>query len=226
VSRWTTRTKIKGLFAVGEATGQLHGANRLGGNSLLETIVFGKIVGREAAMYSKRIKGKKFVSSRYLDLLPDNILDKFSVVSNAIKIRCKVQKLMQENAGIIRDANRLQNGLNAILEMKKSLPERQFKTNVRWTKQSNKNLIATLDLKSSLVICEAVIRSALMRHESRGAHYRSDFPKQNDENWLANIYCTKNEKGTMHLFTRKVKLSKGSLKNLHGRIQTDHHLLE
>jgi succinate dehydrogenase flavoprotein subunit len=219
------RTKIKGLFAVGEVTGQLHGANRLGGNSLLETIVFGKIVGREAAMHAKQAKGE-FESSRYLDLLLDNTLDKFLIVSNVMKIRCKMQELMQEKVGIIRDANRLQDGLNGILEIKKSLSERQFKTNVKLTKQTNKFLVATLDLKSSLVICEAIIRSALMRNESRGAHYRSDFPKQNDETWMANIYCVKNEKGTMHLFTRNVKTKNASLKHLHQNIQTEHHLLE
>lgn len=75
-------------------------------------------------------------------------------------------------------------------------------------------------------IFEAVIRSVLMRNESRGAHYRSDYPKQNDENWLANIYCVKNKRGAMHLFTRKVKPRKVRSKNLDLKIQAEHHLLE
>ena len=221
------RTKIKGLFAVGEVTGQLHGANRLGGNSLLETMVFGRIVGREAAMYSKHTH-RKFVSS-LLDLDPTlvNNADIFFVVNNANKIRHKIQKLMQENAGIIRDASKLENALEAILELEYTyFPKNGEKANAKLTKKVSKSLVATLDLKSSLIICEAVIRNALMRQESRGAHYRCDFPNRNDKNWLVNIHCVKNEKGIMRLFSRKVKERKEPLKHPRGSIKAEHHLLE
>ncbi len=223
------RTKIKGLFAAGEVTGQLHGANRLGGNSLLETIVFGRIVGREAAIYSKRTH-RRFVLSSFLwdlDSTFVNTTNNFFVVNNASKIRHRIQKLMQENVGIIKDAGKLENTLEAILELEDTyFPKNREKANAKFSKKISKNLVATLDLKSSLLICEAIIRSALMRQESRGAHYRRDFPNRNDKNWLVNIHCIKDEKGIMMLFSTKVKERKAPLKYPLRSIKAEHHLLE
>ncbi len=259
------RTKIKGLFAVGEVTGQLHGANRLGGNSLLETMVFGRIAGREAAMYSKH-RHRKFVRSSSLSsssssssssttipsppsssslsdlnsLIVNNTFDNFFVVNNANKIVHKIQKLMQENAGIIRDAGKLENALEEILELKDMyFAKNRKKANARLRKKKmmilsssslpkkiNNSLVATLDLKSCLIVCEAIIRSALMRRESRGAHYRSDFPNRDDKNWLVNIHCVKDKKGVIRLFTRKVKERKKLLKCPHRTNKAEHHLLE
>ena len=91
---------------------------------------------------------------------------------------------------------------------------------------NGENVVLTSEAKSSLVICEAIIRSALMRQESRGAHYRSDFPKIDEEKWNVNIFCRKGEKvgGEMVLFRQSVKEIKGPLADLlKAHIKPEHH---
>ena len=99
---------------------------------------------------------------------------------------------MKQNAGIIREEVKLQDGLKRILELKN---EFYSKVNIikgfKIDDDNCENIVLTWQVKSSLIACEAIIRSALMRQESRGAHYRSDFPKLNDEKWKVNIYCRK-----------------------------------
>ena len=79
---------------------------------------------------------------------------------------------------------------------------------------NTENLVLTWEVKSSLVVCEAIIRSALMRQESRGAHYRSDFPNLDDEKWKVNIYCRKEGAAEMILFKQRVKEIKGPVADL------------
>jgi succinate dehydrogenase/fumarate reductase flavoprotein subunit len=93
---------------------------------------------------------------------------------------------MKQNAGIIREETKLQNGLKRILELKKEFYSKdnilkEFKID---DDGNGENVVLTCEVKSSLVVCEAIIRSALMRQGSRGAHYRSDFPKIDNEKWL------------------------------------------
>src|SRR5215208_3385941 len=111
------RTKIKGLFAVGEVVSQIHGANRLGGNSLLDTIVFGKIAGCEAAKLAKRAKERQNTEPSLLEQNVNNNNnqkefgdDGIFIVKEPIKFRNQIQQLMKLNAGIIREETRLQNG--------------------------------------------------------------------------------------------------------------------
>ena len=209
------RTQIKGLFAVGEVVSQIHGANRLGGNSLLDTMVFGKIAGEEAAKLAKQQEEEK---------VGDNAAKKTDdggifVVKEPIKLRNEIQELMKQNAGIIREETRLQNGLKGILGLKNKFYSKDNIIEVSKIDDDNsENIVITLQVKSSLVACEANIRSALMRQESRGAHYRSDFPKLDDERWKVNIYCRKGgKKGVsaaaveMILFKQNVKEIKGPL---------------
>lgn len=234
------RTKIKGLFAIGEVTGRLHGANRLGGNSLLETIVFGRIVGNEAAIYSRH-KKKQFAAPTSLDVDAVLVVEKDSktdakyrfILAEANKIRIEIQKLMQENAGVIRESSKLLNVLERIVELKKMFYEKEVSSRSRRksvvvpsSEKISKKMVTILEIKSTLLISEAIIRSALMRQESRGAHYRSDFPKQNDRKWLANIYCTKSKTGAMRLSAKKVKETKGLPKYLLKSKEVQHHLLE
>src|ERR671911_1030510 len=223
------RTKVRGLFAVGETISQIHGANRLGGNSLLDTVVFGKIVGAEAAKFMKELrdKGKTGRSPSPLQLnfndqkgFEDEILG----IKESAKFRDEIQELMKLNAGIIRDEAKLKNALSRILKLKKEFYSRnnilkEFKIN----DDNGENVVLTWQVRSSLVVCEAVIRSALMRQESRGAHYRSDFPEMDEENWNVNIYCKKVGK-EMVLFRRNIKEIKGPLADfIKTHAKAEHH---
>jgi succinate dehydrogenase / fumarate reductase, flavoprotein subunit len=224
------RTKIKGLFAVGEIISQVHGANRLGGNSLLDTIVFGKIAGEEAARLAKQGVGdtKKTEAPSPLQSNVDNQKEGFDddyrgifVVKEPINFRNDIQELMKQNAGIIREETKLQNGLKRILELKNEFYSKDNIIEVSKIDDNNtENIVMTWQVKSSLVACEAIIRSALIRQESRGAHHRSDFPELDDQRFKVNIYCRKEGKrvsaaaAEMVLFKQNVKEIKGPLSDL------------
>ncbi|MBV9668845.1 MAG: FAD-binding protein, partial [Nitrososphaeraceae archaeon] len=255
------QTRVKGLFAVGEVISQIHGANRLGGNSLLDTVVFGKIAGDEAAKLALHArkgntkKTKEALSQPKSDIVnqknrfdnnnnnnkdnneDDDYYGGIFVVKEPIKFRNELQKLMLQNAGIVREQTRLQSGLKRILELKNEFYSNKHNTNL---KESNiadddiENIIISLQMKSSLIACEAIIRSALMRQESRGAHFRSDFPRLDDERWKVNIYCTKKGNGGagaggpaaegMVLFKHNVKEIKGPLADfLNSHVKAAHH---
>ena len=218
------RTKVRGLFAVGEVISQIHGANRLGGNSLLDTVVFGKIAGAEAARLAKEVEERQKTGPSLLESNINNQIDfddGIFIVKEPVTFRNEIQELMKYNAGIIREETKLQNGLKRILELKS---EFYSKDNIlEEFKIDDENVALTMEVNSSLVICEAIIRSALMRQESRGAHYRSDFPNIDDEKWKVNIYCRK-EGTDMVLFKDNVKEIKGPLAdllNIHAK--PEHH---
>src|SRR5215204_2233828 len=237
------RTKIRGLFAVGEVISQIHGANRLGGNSLLDTIVFGKIAGGEAAKLAKRAEEGKINKTKSSSQLNSNVDNQkgnddyyggIFLVKEPIRFRNKIQELMNQNAGIIRERTRLQDGLERILQLKDEFHSHKQNFNLKDFEiddnDTSENIVLTLQVKSSLVVCEAIIRSALMRQESRGAHYRSDFPKLDDERWKVNICCRKEGKGTfaaaakMVLFEHNVREIKGPLADfLKSHAKAAHH---
>lgn len=185
-------TPIAGLFTVGEAACMsVHGANRLGGNSLLETLVFGKIVGNKIGEY-----------------LPDAPEPNFECVEDeAFKIREKLQELMlkedgespseiREVMGTTMDSlvgvYRKEKDLKAALTMIQELKER-FKNVLAGhsDKRFNFSLIRILELENMLDLAEVITMGALMRRESRGAHWRLDYPSRDDENFLKHSLFTK-----------------------------------
>ena len=230
VADMNCRTKIKGLFAVGEVISQIHGANRLGGNSLLDTMVFGKIAGEEAARLAKQGKGDTMKTGASSPPRSNTHNQKkgfnddyggIFVVKEPINFRNHIQEIMKQNAGIIREETKLQNGLKRISELKNEFYSKDNIIEVSKIDDNNsENIVITYQVKSSLIACEAIIKSALMRQESRGAHYRSDFPKLDDERCKVNIYCRKEEKrlsataAEMVLFKQNVKEIKGPLSDL------------
>ena len=223
------QTNVKGLFAIGEVVGQVHGANRLGGNSLLGTLVFGKIAGREAATKVAREK-KRTINGKSSSILgitynkDKTLAPTLFAVKQPNRIHNQVQQLMQENAGIIREASKLRKGIKKISKLEKIF---YSKSSVLKSFKKYENVVSTWEVKSTLVVCEAVLRSALMRQESRGAHYRSDFPNRDDRKWKVNIYCRK--KGGREMVLSKLPVSKirEPIKGL-LKVQTkvEHHLLE
>jgi succinate dehydrogenase/fumarate reductase flavoprotein subunit len=242
------QTRVKGLFAVGEVISQIHGANRLGGNSLLDTVVFGKISGDKAAklaLQETKVNTEKtkdaaasqlnssIVNQKYRFDADDDNYEGIFVIEEPMKFRSELQKLMMQNAGIIKEQTRLQDGLKRILELKDEFYSKKQNINLESSfadgNDDIENIVLTLQVKSSLISCEATIRSALMREESRGAHYRSDFPSLDDDNWKVNIYCTKRGKRLpdgveMTLFKQNIKEISGPLADfLKSHVKAAHH---
>jgi succinate dehydrogenase/fumarate reductase flavoprotein subunit len=224
------QTNVRGLFAIGEVAGQVHGANRLGGNSLLGTLVFGKIAGREAATKVARERNRtangRFSTSSILGITHNE--DKMFaytlfVVKQPLRMLSQVQQVMQENAGIIREAIKLRKAIKKILELEKTFYSKHSGLK---SYTDYENVVNTWEVKSALVVCEAVLRSALMRQESRGAHYRSDFPERDDSKWKVNIHCTKRGE-EMVMFKLPVSKIKEPIEELlKAEMKAEHHLLE
>jgi succinate dehydrogenase/fumarate reductase flavoprotein subunit len=166
----------------------------------------------------------------------DDYKGEIFVIREPINFRNELQELMKQNAGIVREQTRLQNGMKRILELKNEFYSNKNNIDIKDVKDDNnnfENIVLTWQVKSSLIDCEAIIRSALMRQESRGAHYRSDFPKLDDERWNVNIYCRNEGKGVsadvraaeeMVLFKQNVKEIKGPLADfLKSHVKAAHH---
>ena len=129
------------------------------------------------------------------------------ILKEPIKFRNEIQELMNQNTGIVREQATLQNGLKRILELKNEFYSKENITKeFKIDDDNGENVVLTWQAKSSLIACEAIIRSALMRQESRGVRYRSDFPELDDEKWKVNIYCRKEGKRKWHCLNSRLKM--------------------
>lgn len=163
-----SQTSVRGLFACGEcANHNVHGGNRLGGNSLLEIIVFGKEAGVNAAKFALSQAQKKSVTQRNKST---NLLEENSVTCEIdfYEIRQKIGDLFYEKVGIVRTEEQLKDARNTILEYISKLPRMGVKDS---SKIYNTNLVEFLEFKNMLEICEVVVTSAIERKVSCGAHY-------------------------------------------------------
>ena len=179
-------TMVKGFYVAGEAACvSVHGANRLGGNSLLDTIVFGAVAGSNAARYVQGSSGKKDEGA-----LNDALKRAEQRIDTLCKsegkeipadIKASLNKVMDNKVGIFREASKLQEAFNEV----KNLQERYKQIKLNYTgKRTNLSLVWALELKGDLDVAAAVIAGALARQESRGSHFRTDFPKRDDATWL------------------------------------------
>lgn len=179
----TGETSLAGLFAVGEcACNGLNGAGRLAGNTLTESVVFGKKVGEAAAGYAKSAAKKAFPSAKLVDEEKKlaALVSGDSAQDSLAKVHGDLGRLMSEKVGLVRDNGGLQQALDGI----KTLQERHRRIKVRNPgKIYNYDLTTHLELGSMLAVAEVVARSAQARTESRGAHSRQDFPVTDDANW-------------------------------------------
>jgi len=174
----TAQSTLPGLFAAGEAAAGLHGANRLGGNSLSDLLVFGRRAGLAAAKHAKETGASK-VDPAQIDAAEKYALAAFQRPKgeSPYAIHRDLQTMMQSLVGIYRTREDLR---KALVELGK-LNERWTHTSVEGSRMFNPGWHLALDLKSMLTISEAVARSALVREESRGAHSRIDFPELSAE---------------------------------------------
>jgi len=191
----TGAATVPGLFAAGECSGGMHGANRLGGNSLSDLVVFGRRAGLGAAEYAKGITSTPDVSQSEVDAAAADMFGHFERdgSENPYTIQRELQDTMHSLVGIIRTESELKDALGKIDEFK----ERARKTSVEGNRQYNPGWHLAMDLRSLLTISEAMAKAALMRTESRGGHTRSDFPKADAEWGKYNLAVTEESSGAM-----------------------------
>jgi succinate dehydrogenase / fumarate reductase flavoprotein subunit len=170
----THATDVEGLFAVGEVSAGLHGANRLGGNSLTETLVFGRRAGEAAAAFSRKLEGQ-MRSRRVIDEAIDDLAGCIHPGGEIVRpVQRALRNAMWEECGVVRFEEGLSRGLEKVEELRGQLPE----IDVRATSEGYGDLAHVLELTASLITAEASLRGALERRETRGAHNRSDYPDQ------------------------------------------------
>ena len=200
----TQMSRVPGLFACGECSGGMHGANRLGGNSLSDLLVFGKLAGEGASDYIKKLNQKPQIDEDQIKSIIRNatvILNRESG-ENPYLLHEKLVENMQNSVGIVRTEELLSEGITKLEDLK--LSYKNIKAS--GASQYNPGWHEALALRNLIITAESVARSALMREESRGAHTRVDFPGEKDE-WLDyNIVISKNEIGEMQ--TNKVPREK------------------
>jgi succinate dehydrogenase / fumarate reductase, flavoprotein subunit len=169
----TTATEVEGLYAAGEVTGGLHGANRLGGNSLAETVVFGRLAGEHGAARSARLEVQQR-SRRAIGAANDDLDATVRQGSELARpLQRALRDAMWEGCGVLRDAPRLEGARRRIGELQAVAGA----VDVRPSAEGYLDLALALDLRGALLVAEATVRGALLRAESRGAHQRADHPR-------------------------------------------------
>jgi succinate dehydrogenase / fumarate reductase flavoprotein subunit len=197
----TQMSRVPGLFAAGECAAGINGANRLGGNSLSDLLVFGKRAGEFAARFAKdNSLGKIDSPSRTgpkIDIVAQEALAPFERSSgeNPYEIQGDLQELMQDNVGIVRTESEMQ----VALEQLEKLKERANRAGVVGHREFNPGWHTALDLKNLLTASEAVTRAAIERKESRGAQFREDYPNKEDRFAKVNTMISKAEDGSMRI---------------------------
>jgi succinate dehydrogenase / fumarate reductase flavoprotein subunit len=189
----TQQTNVPGLFACGECAAGLHGANRLGGNSLSDLLVFGKLAGDGAAAYIDHLGTMPALDGDQVEAIRRRATDILNRESgtNPYLIHEALQKVMQHDVGIVRTAEELEAGLEKLEDLKKEAAQ----VKAPGASQYNPGWHEALDLYSLLVTSEAVARAALLREESRGAHTRLDFEGEREAWGQVNIIVQKSDDG-------------------------------
>jgi len=179
-----TETPVKGLYAAGEvACISIHGANRLGSNSTAECLVFGRVAGERAAEYALKV-GEKHIPSSFMkeeeSRIYDGLLGK-SGDESPYQLKKELNETMDKNLWIFRNENELKEAVKKIKELKERYGNIEI---VDKSRGFNTDLVSTIEIGYMLDLAEVVAIGALLRTESRGAHYRLDYPERDDKNWL------------------------------------------
>ena len=187
---------VPGLFACGECAAGLHGANRLGGNSLSDLLVFGKRAGESAAKFAKTNAAPK-IDAAAADRAEKASLEPFSSSGGEgpYKVQESLQETMQDLVGIVRKQDEMERALTEIEKLK----ERAANVGVAGNREYNPGWHTALDLNNLLTVSEAVAMSALARKESRGGHFRDDYPDKSSEFGSFNHTIKRGSDGSMVL---------------------------
>jgi succinate dehydrogenase / fumarate reductase flavoprotein subunit len=207
----TQMTTVSGLFAAGESAAGLHGANRLGGNSLSDLLVFGKRAGEYAAKFAKE-NGRVIPDDREIAVIANRAVEPFerSDGGNPYQVQYDLQEMMQNLVGIVRKEEEL---LRAKEELK-ILRERADKVRVIGNREYNNGWHTALDLLNLLTVSEAITMAAIERKESRGAHFREDYPLKDEKSGMFNLIIYKGADGQMEIKREPLFAMRDDLKQI------------
>ncbi|MHA2391552.1 MAG: FAD-binding protein [Promethearchaeota archaeon] len=201
-------TDLSGLYTIGECSClSVHGANRLGGNSLLETAVFGRYIGRK--LIEKGIPSKP--SSSEIQSAEEKLINNIEALFKSwnentgkqpVEIRNEMGETLNRNVGVYRNEGDLKKATETLPRLQNEFLSTQISTEDR---RFNYGLLRTLELRSMLDIAEATAYASLWRKESRGAHFRTDYPNRNDEEYLVHTMIYRG-KENLEIKTKPVKL--------------------
>jgi succinate dehydrogenase / fumarate reductase flavoprotein subunit len=194
----TQMSTVPGLFAAGECAAGINGANRLGGNSLSDLLVFGRRAGEHAARFARET-GPGRIDPARVDAAARQAVEPFERrdghADGPYRVQHDLQEMMQDLVGIVRNESEMRRALEGL----SGLRERSRRVPVDGNREYNPGWHTALDLPSLLTASEAVTRSALERKESRGAHFREDFPDKDPASAKFNIVVRKGEDGQMRV---------------------------
>ena len=214
----TQMSRVPGLFAAGECAGGLHGANRLGGNSLSDLLVFGKRAGQYAAAFASQnprgdhaaAEKEQTESASAEALAPFDDPAGGAEAVNPYAIQSELQDLMQDRVGIVRNQELLESGLEGVL----ALRERSAGVRVDGNRSWNPGWHTALDLPNLLLVSEAVARTAALRKESRGAHFREDHPGKDDHWGRTTLVARRGSDGEMEIAEEPVTEPRAELQQI------------
>jgi succinate dehydrogenase / fumarate reductase flavoprotein subunit len=189
-------SRVPGLFAAGECAAGINGANRLGGNSLSDLLVFGKRAGEFAAAFAKQnslgeIRNDQIDSAAREALAPFERGDG----ENPYQIQKDLQELMQDNVGIVRTESEMEHALAQLQQLK----QRASRVGVTGNREYNPGWHTTIDLRNLLTVSDAITRAGIERKESRGAQFREDYPEKDDRFSKVNTIISKASDGSMQV---------------------------
>jgi succinate dehydrogenase / fumarate reductase, flavoprotein subunit len=189
----TQMSEVPGLFAAGECGAGLHGANRLGGNSLSDLLVFGQRAGEFAAKFATKHTAAD-IDMNEVDATARQALEPFERTGeNPYQIQHDLQDMMQDKVGIVRLEKEMEQALDGIGKLR----ERAKHVSVTGNREYNPGWHTALDLNNLLTVSEAVTRAALLRKESRGAHFRDDYPAKDETYGSFNLIVRQGKDGEM-----------------------------
>ena len=211
----TQMSTVAGLFAAGECAAGLHGANRLGGNSLSDLLVFGKRAGKFAAAFAKE-HGSGAINTDQVDSIARWALEPFdrgarsSDAQGPYQVQHELQEKMQGLVGIVRNEAEMQKGLEELAKLQKRARE----VAVHGNREYNSGWHTALDLPNLLTVSEAITRSALERRESRGGHFREDYPNKDKAFGEFNIIVRRGPGGEMKVLRENLPPMPAELKQI------------
>jgi succinate dehydrogenase / fumarate reductase flavoprotein subunit len=203
---------VEGLFAAGECAAGINGANRLGGNSLSDIVVFGKRAGEYAAQYAKSHAAGR-VSESQIDAVTKTALAPFERGADGeipYKVQQELQVTMQDLVGIVRTDGEMRKALTRLADYQ----QRAARVGVTGHREYHSGWHTALDLRNLLTVSEAITRSALERTESRGGHFRDDFPAQHPEWGKHNVRTARGADGSMQVSRTPIPPMPAELKQI------------